>query len=86
MKTTITSNLTTIYDKGTEAFGNLEKFTKWLLNDNIALENRKPIDVIKTEEGSKLVMAELKRIEQDVLIKEQNQKLQEIDLETQNYL
>jgi hypothetical protein len=59
-------NLTEIYDKGTEVFGSLTKFTKWLLNDNIALENRKPIDVIKTEEGSKLVIAELKRIEQEI--------------------
>lgn len=59
----INSNLTIIYDRGTEVFGSLEKFTKWLLKDNIALENKKPIDVIKTEEGFKSVMTELIHIE-----------------------
>lgn len=59
----INPNLTILYDKGTEVFGSLEKFTKWLLKDNIALENKKPIDVIKTEKGYEAVMTELMRIE-----------------------
>lgn len=74
------SDLTHLYDKGTEVFGSLEKFTKWLLKDSKALENKKPIDVIKTENGFKLVIAELIRIEHTVLIQEQTKELQEIDI------
>jgi len=60
----INPNLTILYDKGTDVFGSLKKFTKWLLEDNTALENKKPIDVIKTEEGYKAVMTELMRIKE----------------------
>ena len=74
------SDLTHLYDKGTEVFGSLEKFTKWIIRDNKTLENKKPIDIIKTEKGFKLVIAELIRIEHTVLTKEQTKELQEIDL------
>lgn len=64
----INPNLTILYDKGTDVFGSLKKFTKWLLEDNIELENKKPIDVIKTEEGYKTVMTELMRIKEAAFV------------------
>lgn len=72
----INTNITILYDKGTEVFGSLRKFTKWLLEDNIKLENKKTIDVIKTEEGYKVVMTELMHINDGAF------SLDKIDLET----
>ncbi len=57
------TELVVIYDRGTEVFGELSKFTKWLSNENEALGGKAPLNLIKNKEGIDLVLLELSRIE-----------------------
>lgn len=59
------TDLVFIYDKGTEVFGELSKFTKWLSSENAAHGGKIPLDMIKTEEGFKLVLLELSKLEKE---------------------
>lgn len=57
------TDLVVIYDRGTEVFGELSKFTKWLSSDNKEFGGKAPINLIKSQEGIDLVLLELSKIE-----------------------
>jgi putative toxin-antitoxin system antitoxin component (TIGR02293 family) len=49
--------------KGVNVFGSKDKFLAWLQNPNLALYNKKPIDLLENKYGLELVFDELIRIE-----------------------
>lgn len=56
-----------IYKKGTEVFGNTDKFNLWLETENLALGKVKPKLLFDNSFGIELVKDELSRIEYGVL-------------------
>lgn len=56
-----------LYKKGTEVFGDGEKFNNWLTMQNVALGNVKPKDLFDSSFGINLLKDELGRIEYGVL-------------------
>ncbi len=56
-----------LYKKGTDVFGNGEKFNNWLTTNNVALGNVKPKDLFDSSFGINLLKDELGRIEYGVL-------------------
>lgn len=56
-----------LYKKGTEVFGNDEKFNSWLETGNLALGNIKPKQLLDNTFGINLLKDELTRIEYGVL-------------------
>jgi putative toxin-antitoxin system antitoxin component (TIGR02293 family) len=51
-----------VYARGVEVFGNEEKFKRWIDVESIALEHRRPRDLMKSTMGLQLVMDELEDI------------------------
>ena len=60
--------LAEVMDVGVEVFGNIEKLKQWLTTENYALGNLKPIDLLKDSYGKDLVLSELTRIDQGILV------------------
>lgn len=55
-----------ITDKGTEVFGNINSFKKWLKEENTALGGHKPLALLDTTIGIQLVSEELAKLEYGV--------------------
>ncbi len=53
---------------GLDVFGEMEKFELWLRTPVYALGKRKPIDLIKFSSGRRLVVRELRHIDQGILV------------------
>ena len=56
-----------LYNKGVEVFGDTERFNSWLSANNIALGNVKPKELLDTTFGISLLKDEIGRIEHGVL-------------------
>lgn len=52
--------------KGSEVFGDRDKFLAWMNHPNKALKNKTPISLLKSRFGTDLVLDELGRIEHGV--------------------
>lgn len=63
-----TIDIAEVAAKGKEIFGSKEKFNLWLNSPIPALYNHKPMDLLKTSTGIKLVMATLMRIEYGIYV------------------
>lgn len=59
--------ITLLYKKGVEVFGDTERFNAWLQANNIALGNVKPRELLDNTFGISLLKDELGRIEHGVL-------------------
>lgn len=59
--------ITMLYNRGTEVFGNHEKFNTWLNAKSIALGGTKPKDLLDSTFGIGMLKNELTRIEHGVL-------------------
>ncbi|MGB4773947.1 MAG: antitoxin Xre/MbcA/ParS toxin-binding domain-containing protein [Daejeonella sp.] len=59
--------ITLIYKKGVDVFGDTERFNSWLNSTNIALGNIKPKDLLDNTFGISMLKDELTRIEYGVL-------------------
>ncbi len=59
--------ITLLYEKGTEVFGNKEKFNSWLESENLALGKVKPKELLDSSFGINLLKDELIRIEHGIL-------------------
>lgn len=59
--------ITLLYKKGVEVFGDTERFDAWLNSNNIALGNVKPKDLLDNTFGISFLKDELGRIEYGVL-------------------
>lgn len=59
--------ITLLYKKGVEVFGDAERFNAWLNATNIALGNVKPKDLLDNTFGISLLKDEIGRIEHGVL-------------------
>ena len=59
--------ITMLYRKGAEVFGDAERFSSWLNANSIALGNIKPKDLLDNSFGISLLKDELGRIEYGVL-------------------
>ncbi|MDP2337230.1 MAG: DUF2384 domain-containing protein [Bacteroidota bacterium] len=55
-----------LYEKGMDTFGSLEEFRNWLPHYNSGIE-RRPIDLLDTITGIRVVMDELTRIDHGIL-------------------
>lgn len=51
-----------VYSKGCGVFDSSEQFNDWLKLENRALGNRKPVDLLTSQYGAKMVLDELGRI------------------------
>ena len=59
--------ITLLYKKGVEVFGNTDRFNSWLEATNVALGNVKPKNLLDNTFGINLLKDELIRIEHGVL-------------------
>lgn len=59
--------ITLLYRKGVEVFGDSERFNAWLNANNVALGNVKPKDLLDNTFGISLLKDEIGRIEHGVL-------------------
>ncbi len=59
--------ITLLYKKGVEVFGDNERFDSWLNANNIALGNIKPKDLLDNTFGISLLRDEIGRIEYGIL-------------------
>lgn len=55
-------------DLAEEILGSMEKATTWFKTSNFALGNKKPIELIKTEPGARLVERTLRQIDHGISI------------------
>jgi putative toxin-antitoxin system antitoxin component (TIGR02293 family) len=55
-----------LYDKGIDTFGSIKEFRNWLPQHNIGI-NAKPIDLLDSITGIKMIINELNRIDYGVL-------------------
>lgn len=51
-----------------EVIGNMEKASEWFKKPNFALGNKKPVELIKTEPGARLVERTLHQIEHGITV------------------
>lgn len=56
-----------VIKRGTEVFGNMDKFIRWLRSNPPALEGRISIEALKTIDGINMVLNQIGRIEHGVL-------------------
>lgn len=56
-----------LYDRGSEVFGSLESFKKYMDSNNLALGNQKPKAFLDTSVGIQYLLQEVGRIEHGVL-------------------
>ncbi|MBV8255425.1 MAG: DUF2384 domain-containing protein [Chitinophaga sp.] len=61
-----TIEIAAIFNHGIQVFETIEKFNHWASKPNMALEGKRPIDVINTSTDLKKVNALLTRIEEGV--------------------
>jgi putative toxin-antitoxin system antitoxin component (TIGR02293 family) len=59
--------LTELYQKGEEVFGNKEKFIRWLNSSHPALGNIRPAEWLDSQQGIDAIMDELVRIDEGIL-------------------
>ena len=59
--------ITLLYKKGIDVFGDKSKFDTWLISNNVALGNIKPKDLLDNAFGINILNDELTRIEHGVL-------------------
>ena len=59
--------ITLLYKKGVEVFGDTDRFNSWLNSTNIALGNIKPKELLDNTFGISLLKDEISRIEYGVL-------------------
>ncbi len=52
----------------TDVFGSKEEVQKWVKESNFALGNQKPLDLMRTEPGAKLVERTLRQIEHGIAV------------------
>lgn len=57
-----------LYNKGVDVFGDAEKFTNWMHSKNMALGNVPPITLLDTSIGINMITDELTRIEYGVFV------------------
>lgn len=57
-----------ITSAGLEVFGEMAKFNLWLNTPNFALGSLKPKDLLKDSDGKELVLSELTRINDGILV------------------
>ncbi len=55
-----------VYSQGKEVFGDMESFQAWGNTDNLALGNKKPVELLASRYGAQMVLDELGRIEHGV--------------------
>lgn len=55
-------------DLSRNVFENMEKASEWFKQPNLALDNQKPIDLVKTEPGAKLVERVLNQIQHGITV------------------
>lgn len=55
-------------DLATQVFGSMEKASTWFKQSNYALGNKKPIDIIQTEPGARLVERTLQQIQHGITV------------------
>ena len=60
--------LAEVTNLGLEVFVDNKKFKLWIETPNYALGNQKPIDLMKDSYGKEMVMGELTRIDQGILV------------------
>jgi putative toxin-antitoxin system antitoxin component (TIGR02293 family) len=66
LESSLSIELATVTAKGLFVFEDAEKFSRWLQKENRALSGKKPIQLLNTPTGIKLVSQILERIEQGV--------------------
>lgn len=62
----ITIEIAEIITEGVAVFGDNNKFKLWLNTPSMALAGNSPLDLMDTNRGLKMVMQELKRLEQGI--------------------
>ena len=60
--------ITEVFLKGEEIFGDADKFKLWLSTDSYALGGHKPMDLLTDSYGKELVLAELVRIDHGIFV------------------
>lgn len=60
--------LAEVMQVGTEVFGSLDKLKQWLITENYALGSLKPIELLRDSYGKELVLNELVRIDDGILV------------------
>jgi putative toxin-antitoxin system antitoxin component (TIGR02293 family) len=60
------ARLVRIHDFALEVFGSAEKAHKWLRTPNPALEKKRPLDLLKTDYGARIVETILGRIDHGI--------------------
>jgi len=55
-------------DLAAEVFGSMEKASSWFKQKNYALSNKKPIDIVQTEPGARLVERTLRQIQHGITV------------------
>ncbi len=59
--------ITLLYKRGLEVFGDQKKFDSWLNSNNLVFSNNKPKNLLDTAYGIQLIDEELQRIEHGIL-------------------
>ena len=62
-KSELMLKLVALHKKGLEIFGQRESFLNWLAKPAFGIDNRLPLDLIKTSDGIDLISDELDRIQ-----------------------
>jgi len=60
--------LAEVYQQGNEVFGKIEIFNDWLQAENYALGSMRPMDLLSDSFGKDLVLGELVRIDDGILV------------------
>ncbi|SCD20193.1 Hypothetical protein PSM36_1371 [Proteiniphilum saccharofermentans] len=60
--------MTEVTKAGMDLFGNIDKFKEWLNTPSYALGNLKPMELLSSSYGKELVMDELIRLNQGILV------------------
>ena len=55
--------LAEVYSRGEEVFSDIENFKTWFDTGNMALGNKKPVDLLSSRYGAQMVLIELGRME-----------------------
>ncbi|NBC03702.1 MAG: DUF2384 domain-containing protein [Bacteroidetes bacterium] len=55
-------------DLAAEVFGSMEKASTWFKQPNYALGNKKPLDIVQTEPGARLVERTLQQIQHGITV------------------
>ncbi|NBC65963.1 MAG: DUF2384 domain-containing protein, partial [Bacteroidetes bacterium] len=55
-------------DLAAEVFGSMEKASNWFKQPNYTLGNKKPLDIVQTEPGARLVERTLQQIQHGITV------------------